>query len=116
MTAETILNRKALRDFRILERYEAGIELKGSAALGKAKTTQAIVEVTTRKGAVFKHHTTAVRGSATNPMSRDDVAAKARGLLTRTLGKSGARRLINAIWTIEEMTDLRQLHSLLRPQ
>ncbi|PYK74575.1 MAG: SsrA-binding protein, partial [Verrucomicrobia bacterium] len=27
MTAETILNRKALRDFHILERYEAGLEL-----------------------------------------------------------------------------------------
>lgn len=30
MAAETILNRKALRDFHILDRYEAGIELKGS--------------------------------------------------------------------------------------
>lgn len=30
MAAETILNRKALRDFHILERFEAGIELKGS--------------------------------------------------------------------------------------
>jgi SsrA-binding protein len=30
MAAESILNRKALRDFHILERYEAGIELKGS--------------------------------------------------------------------------------------
>ena len=30
MATETILNRKALRDFHILERYEAGIELKGS--------------------------------------------------------------------------------------
>src|SRR4030095_8112807 len=30
MPAETILNRKALRDFHILERYEAGVELKGS--------------------------------------------------------------------------------------
>jgi SsrA-binding protein len=30
MPAETILNRKALRDFHILDRIEAGIELKGS--------------------------------------------------------------------------------------
>ena len=30
MAAESIINRKALRDFHILERYEAGIELKGS--------------------------------------------------------------------------------------
>jgi SsrA-binding protein len=30
MSAESILNRKALRDYHILERFEAGIELKGS--------------------------------------------------------------------------------------
>ncbi len=30
MAAESIINRKALRDYHILERYEAGIELKGS--------------------------------------------------------------------------------------
>ena len=105
---------KRVRDPAVLK-LKQRIELKGSAALGRAKTTQAIVEVTTRKGPTLRHHTTAVRGSATNPMTRKDVEAKARGLLTPMLGKTGARRLINAIWSLEEMTDLRQLHSLLRP-
>lgn len=105
---------KRVRDPAVLK-LKQRIELKGSAALGRAKTTQAIVEVTTRKGQTLRHHTTAVRGSATNPMTRKDVEGKARGLLTPMLGKTGARRLINAIWSLEEMTDLRQLHSLLRP-
>ena len=30
MAAESIINRKALRDYHIFDRYEAGIELKGS--------------------------------------------------------------------------------------
>src|SRR4029078_6584973 len=30
MAAESIINRKALRDYHIADRYEAGIELKGS--------------------------------------------------------------------------------------
>ena len=30
MATETILNRKALRDYHIVDRYEAGIELQGS--------------------------------------------------------------------------------------
>src|SRR5215467_10036603 len=30
MAAESIINRKALRDYHIVDRYEAGIELKGS--------------------------------------------------------------------------------------
>jgi hypothetical protein len=115
ITFESSHDAKRVRDPAVLK-LRRSIELKGSAALGKTKTTQAIVEVTTRKGLQLRHHTKAVRGSATNPMSREDVAAKARGLLNPMLGKAGARRLINAIWTIEEMTDLRQLHALLRPK
>jgi SsrA-binding protein len=30
MTADISVNRKALRDYHILERFEAGIELKGT--------------------------------------------------------------------------------------
>ncbi len=30
MSAENIVNRKALRDYHVLEKYEAGIELKGT--------------------------------------------------------------------------------------
>src|SRR5207249_12183461 len=49
MATETILNRKALRDFHILERYEAGIELKGSEVksirAGKANISDAFVRI-----------------------------------------------------------------------
>jgi len=49
MLAETILNRKALRDFHILERYEAGIELKGSEVksirAGKANISDAFARI-----------------------------------------------------------------------
>jgi SsrA-binding protein len=49
MATETILNRKALRDFHILERYEAGIELKGSEVksirAGKANISDAFARV-----------------------------------------------------------------------
>src|SRR5947209_18947834 len=46
---ESILNRKALRDFHILERYEAGIELKGSEVksirAGKANIGDAFARI-----------------------------------------------------------------------
>lgn len=49
MAAESILNRKALRDFHILERYEAGIALKGSEVksvrAGKANINDAFARV-----------------------------------------------------------------------
>ena len=49
MPAESILNRKALRDFHILERHEAGIELKGSEVksirAGKANIGDAFARI-----------------------------------------------------------------------
>ena len=49
MPAETILNRKALRDFHILERIEAGIALKGSEVksirAGKANINDAFARI-----------------------------------------------------------------------
>ena len=49
MADETILNRKALRDFHILERYEAGIELRGSEVksvrVGKANINDAFARI-----------------------------------------------------------------------
>ncbi len=49
MAAETILNRKALRDFHILERFEAGVELKGSEVksirAGKANIGDAFARI-----------------------------------------------------------------------
>ena len=58
MTAESITNRKALRDYRILERYEAGIELKGSEVksirAGKANISDAFVRI--EKGQAFLYN------------------------------------------------------------
>lgn len=98
-----------------VDRLRQRIECSGSAALSKTKTTQAIVEVTTRGGRVLRHHTRAVRGSATNPMAREEVGAKALGLLAPTLGRARAQRLIDTVWQLEKVTDVRALRPLLQP-
>ncbi len=58
MASDSILNRKALRDFHILERYEAGIELKGSEVksirAGKANISDAFAKI--EKGQAFLHN------------------------------------------------------------
>ena len=90
------------------------VELTGSAQLSRAETTQAIVEITTRRGERYSHHTKAVRGSATNPMSREEVAAKCRDLFTPVIGLRRAERLIESVWRIERLADVRALRPLLR--
>jgi hypothetical protein len=73
------------------------------------------VEITTRGGERFRYHTRAVRGSATNPMNRDEVAHKSRDLLVPILGSRRTEALIDAIWNIERIEDVRDLRRLLRP-
>ena len=90
------------------------VELAGSAELSRAETTQAIVEITTKSGERYRYHTKAVRGSATNPMSRDEVAAKCRDLFAPVLGKRRTERLIDTVWALESMRDVRELRPLLR--
>ena len=55
---ESIVNRKALRDFHILDRYEAGLELKGSEVksirAGKANISDAFARI--EKGEAFLHN------------------------------------------------------------
>ena len=91
------------------------IALAGSAELSRAKTTQAVVEIIMRSGERFRYHTRAVRGSATNPMKRDEVALKSRDLLVPILGFRRTEALIDTIWNIERIDDMRDLHRLLRP-
>ena len=102
-----------LRDPAV-NRLRKRIELAGSAALSKAKTTQAIVEISTCRGERFSHHTRAVRGSATNPMSREEIAAKCRDLFTPVLGRRRSEALIRMVWNIERLGDVRALRPLLR--
>ena len=74
---------------------------------------QGIVEVTTREGRKLAHRTYAVRGTADNPMSRDEVQAKALDLLAPVLGDERAGRLIDQIWRMEQVDQVRELRPLL---
>lgn len=101
-----------VRDPAVL-RIKNRIELAGSAAFMRTKTTQAIVEIATRDGRRLRHHTRAVLGTAANPMSREDVAAKSRDLLAPVIGGRRSGRLIDMIWRIEKTGNLRALRPLL---
>ena len=74
---------------------------------------QGIVEVTTRDGRTLSHRTRAVRGTADNPMSRDEVETKALDLLAPVLGNMRARDLVKRVWAIERVADVRELRPLL---
>src|SRR5205823_1142789 len=91
------------------------IELVGDPALNDTTPPrQAIVELTTRDGRTLSHRVYAVRGTADNPMPRQEVEAKAIELLAGVLGPDRARQLVDRIWAIEELGDVRELRPLLQ--
>jgi 2-methylcitrate dehydratase PrpD len=95
-----------------IARLRKRITLAGSAALTRAKTTQAIVEIVTRGGERLRHHTKAVRGTATNPMPQSEIEAKSLDLLVPVVGTKRAGRLIATVRRIERVEDVRALRPL----
>lgn len=91
------------------------VELYGDEALTRAlPSRQGIVELTLRDGRQLKKHVTAVRGTVQNPMSREEVDEKAFHLMAPILGRPRARRLCDAVWTLDRVSDMRTLRPLLR--
>jgi 2-methylcitrate dehydratase PrpD len=90
------------------------IELKPSTELTAAGGRQAIVTLHLAGGATLRHHTEVVKGTSQNPMSRAEVEAKCIDLLQPILGKRRTRSLIDQVWNIEKIDDMRALRPLLR--
>ncbi len=75
---------------------------------------EAIVEVTLTDGAKLTEHVEAVRGSAENPMTRDEVVAKSHDLMAPVLGEPKCNELIKTILNLESVANVRNLRPLLQ--
>jgi len=75
---------------------------------------EAIVELTLADGTQLTQWVKDVRGTAENPMTRDEVVAKARDLITPVLGASASAALIEKVLAIESLKDIRELRSVLQ--
>ena len=74
----------------------------------------AVVEVTLTDGTHLTERVEAVRGTPENPMTRDEVVAKARDLMTPVLGAGQCSSLIERLLAIDEVKDVRELRPLLQ--
>ena len=105
---------KRMRDRKVLA-LRSHIELRGDEALSAAMPSrQGIVEVSLRDGRNLRHHTSAVRGTAENPMTRAEVDEKSYDLMAPVLSKAQSRKLCDAVWKLGKISDLRGLRPLLR--
>ena len=74
----------------------------------------AIVEVQLADGMHLTQRVDNVRGTPKNPMTTDEIVAKARDLITPILGTAQCGRLIERVQDLEQVKDIRELRPLLQ--
>jgi len=74
----------------------------------------AIVEVTLTDGTRLTERVEHVRGTPENPMTRDEVVAKARELMAPVLGAAACSSLIERVLALDTVKDVRELRPLLQ--
>jgi 2-methylcitrate dehydratase PrpD len=74
----------------------------------------AVVEITLSDGARLTERVEHVRGTPENPMTRDEVVAKARELMTPVLGTEKCSKLIDRVLALDTVKDIRELRPLLQ--
>jgi 2-methylcitrate dehydratase PrpD len=74
----------------------------------------AIVEITFTDGTQLSERVEHVRGTPENPMSPEEVVAKARELMAPVLGDKVCAKLIERVLALDDVKDVRELRPLLR--
>jgi 2-methylcitrate dehydratase PrpD len=96
-------------------RERAKVQLIPDEALSRFLPTRAAkVEITLIDGTHLSEEVDAVRGTAKNPMSHDEVIAKVRDLVTPVQGEAKCSDLIEKILKIENVKDIREIRPVLQ--
>jgi 2-methylcitrate dehydratase PrpD len=74
----------------------------------------AIVDVTLTDGTHLTQRVDNVRGTPENPMTRDEIIAKATDLIAPVFGPSKSSSLIEKVFQLESVRDIRELRLLLQ--
>jgi 2-methylcitrate dehydratase PrpD len=75
---------------------------------------EAIVELTLADGTLLSEWVRDVRGTAENPMTREEVVAKAQSLITPVLGEAACSTLVGKVLALESIKDIRELRTALQ--
>jgi 2-methylcitrate dehydratase PrpD len=103
-----------MKDPEVL-RQRAKVELVPDDELEKQRPArEATVDVVLSGERRFSEHVSAVRGTAQNPMTKDEVVAKCRDLMAPVLGTERCDALTKMVLSLETQPDLRAMRPLLQ--
>jgi 2-methylcitrate dehydratase PrpD len=96
-------------------REEAKVELIGDEELEHLLPTRVgVVEIELTDGTRLSERVENARGTPENPMTREEIVAKARSLMTPVLSATTATKLIDRLLDIESIKNIRELRPLLQ--
>ena len=110
----TIHNKARMKDPAVL-RQRAKVEVVADARIdARRPRREAIVEITFNDGTQLSEWIRDVRGTADNPMTREEVIAKARDLIVPVLGAATCNSLVQKVFALEAVKDIRDLRPALQ--
>jgi len=103
-----------MKDSAVL-RQRAKVQLIPDEELEKRMPQrEAIVDVVLNNGTRLTEHVSAVRGTFSNPMTREEIVAKTRDLINPVLGAGTTTKLIDTVLALETVKNIRDLRPLLQ--
>jgi 2-methylcitrate dehydratase PrpD len=113
-TFQSAHDKARMKDPAVL-RQRAKVEVVADPRIdARRPRREAIVELTLIDGTEMNKWVRDVRGTAANPMTREEVMAKARSLITPVLGDASCSVLFQKVFALESVKDIRELRSALQ--
>jgi 2-methylcitrate dehydratase PrpD len=109
VTFQSVHDKARMKDPAVL-RVRAKVEVVADPRIdARRPRREAIVELTLKDGTQMSEWVRDVRGTADNPMTRQEVVDKARDLIAPVLGSATSAALINKLLALETVKDVREL-------
>jgi 2-methylcitrate dehydratase PrpD len=113
-TFQSAHDKARMKDPAVL-RQRAKVEVVADPRIdARRPRREAIVELTLIDGTEMNKWVRDVRGTAANPMTREEVVAKARSLITPVLGDASCSVLLQKVFALESVKDIRELRTALQ--
>ena len=114
VTFASVHDRARMKDPAVL-RQRAKVDVLADPRIdARRPRREAIVELTFTDGTQLSDWVRDVRGTADNPMTRDEVVDKARDLIAPVLGPATCSTLIDKMLSLETLKDIRELRPALQ--
>src|SRR5882724_6368333 len=114
VTFASVHDRARMKDPAVL-RQRAKVDVLADPRIdARRPRREAIVELTLSDGTQLTEWIRDVRGTAENPMTRDEVVDKARDLIAPVLGAAACSTLIDKLLTLETLSNIRELRPVLQ--